>query len=132
MCNMECRACGFTGDDVQEFVSSDTPGERKCPQCGSDQCFVIDLENYAKGCAWCGAVQDCRKDCDKPVVSSDPNVNWANDRIQYPRLLAELYAMSGIDVLIRQVCTSMDLTPAQVEELFERAQRQWDQIKDRT
>jgi Zn finger protein HypA/HybF involved in hydrogenase expression len=40
--NMECRACGFNGDDVQDFLSTDEPGARLCPVCGSDECFTRD------------------------------------------------------------------------------------------
>lgn len=42
--NMECRACGFKGDDVQDFESTDIAGERICPKCGSDECYVIETE----------------------------------------------------------------------------------------
>jgi hypothetical protein len=38
---MECRGCGFTGDDVQEFVSTTEPGERICPRCSSRECYMV-------------------------------------------------------------------------------------------
>ena len=41
MDNMECRQCGFTGDDVQDFVSTDEPSERLCPECGSEECYIV-------------------------------------------------------------------------------------------
>ena len=40
--NMECLTCGFRGDDVQDFISTDIPGERLCPVCGSDECHIVD------------------------------------------------------------------------------------------
>ena len=39
---MECRACGFEGDDVQEFESTAIAGERFCPNCHSNQCYQIE------------------------------------------------------------------------------------------
>jgi len=41
--NMECRRCKFSGDDVQDFVHTDTAGERKCPKCGSGECYVREI-----------------------------------------------------------------------------------------
>lgn len=38
---MRCRTCGLTGDDVHDFISTAIPGERRCPQCESDQCFIV-------------------------------------------------------------------------------------------
>lgn len=42
--NMHCRDCGYEGDDVQDFISTDEVGERICPQCASKECYVIDEE----------------------------------------------------------------------------------------
>jgi C4-type Zn-finger protein len=39
---MECRACGYRGDNVQDFISHDDPGRRTCPVCGSDECYMLD------------------------------------------------------------------------------------------
>ena len=39
--NMECKECGFVGDDVQDFLSTKISGERFCPKCNSSQCFII-------------------------------------------------------------------------------------------
>lgn len=44
MDNMECRACGLTGDDVQDFVSTDVVGDRMCPRCGSQECYIITAQ----------------------------------------------------------------------------------------
>lgn len=38
--NMKCRTCGFRGDDVQDFVSTEEPGDRLCPKCGGENCHV--------------------------------------------------------------------------------------------
>lgn len=40
---MICRGCGFSGDDVQDFISTGIPGERICPHCGSNQCYVTNV-----------------------------------------------------------------------------------------
>jgi hypothetical protein len=39
--NMECRKCGYQGDDVHDFISTETTGERMCPRCNSDKCFLL-------------------------------------------------------------------------------------------
>ena len=39
--NMECHTCGYIGDDVQDFISTEEIGERLCPRCGSQECFII-------------------------------------------------------------------------------------------
>jgi hypothetical protein len=61
------------------------------------------------------------------------NANWKNNAIQFPRLLAEINANVGIsskdwDAL----CASMDLTSEEVGELFDRADAEWERIKQRT
>ena len=53
---------------------------------------------------------------------------WENNNIQFPRLIAEILATQEvIDVVA--LAQSMDLTIDDVEELFERAQVQWEAIK---
>lgn len=62
----------------------------------------------------------------------DKNNNiWEDDSIQFPRLLAEIIAtQENLD--IEALAKEMDLTPIQVDELFERAQMKWDAIKAAT
>lgn len=56
---------------------------------------------------------------------------WNDNRVQYPRLLAEVAAtMHELD--IRGLAESMDLTTDEVAELFNRAQEEWDEIKAST
>lgn len=51
---MICRQCGFGGDDVQDFISTDEPGERLCPICGSDECYIKEDDGPDDGEAWSG------------------------------------------------------------------------------
>lgn len=54
---------------------------------------------------------------------------WENNHVQFARLLAEIVATQeklDIDAL----CASMDLTPGELDELFERAQASWEEHKD--
>ncbi len=55
---------------------------------------------------------------------------WENNSIQFPRLIAEINGIVDISKKEwRSLCESMDLTSDEVEELFERAQIQWQKIK---
>lgn len=70
--------------------------------------------------------------CSAPAVSPDPNANWENDAIQFPRLICEI-----ADTVLRpedyaEIATSMDVTNEELEELFDRALAAWDGIKART
>ena len=68
-----------------------------------------------------------------PDVDTDSDVNWNNDAIQFPRLLAELYA--SVDLSRKNwdaLGASMDLTRDEITDIFERAQATWDDIKART
>jgi hypothetical protein len=56
------------------------------------------------------------------------NRNWNNNRIQFPRLIAELWGVIDLKTL-REVALSMDLDGGQVQELFERADKEWQKIK---
>lgn len=60
------------------------------------------------------------------------NPRWDNNEVQFARLLTEIVAAldeSALNHLIRDVATSMDLTPDQVNELFDRADEVWEQAK---
>jgi hypothetical protein len=68
-----------------------------------------------------------------PHIDSDPDVNWNNNGIQFPRLLAELNATGTFtDAVIHEVAGAMDLDPSQVYELIDRSVDAWDDIKERT
>jgi len=58
---------------------------------------------------------------------------WDNNEIQFARLLCELVANWEDDTCakhtIRAVARSMDLTPDQVNELFDRADAVWEKSK---
>jgi hypothetical protein len=60
------------------------------------------------------------------------NQKWLDNKIQFPRLLAEIYAIGGLSGdQMRQLCDSMDLEPDEINQLFDRAQDEWDRIKAR-
>ena len=66
-------------------------------------------------------------------ISKDPQENWENNDIQFPRLLAEI--MGTLDFTNEQweeLCASMDLAPEEIMEVFERAMAVWDRIKQHT
>ena len=65
------------------------------------------------------------------VVSDDPNVNWNDDSLQFPRLLDELQAVHP-NLITPELLESMDLEFSQVAELFERASTRWGRIKKLT
>ena len=68
----------------------------------------------------------------KPKVSKNPNANWRNDDIQFPRLIAEL-KMAGAFTpqVVRDLTESMDLGEGRVWEIIGRAEAVWDGCKDR-
>ena len=39
----KCHSCGFTGDDIQDFISTDYLGERIYPKCNSKECYIIEV-----------------------------------------------------------------------------------------
>lgn len=68
-----------------------------------------------------------------PRISHNSNKNWANNAIQFPRLLAEILATVHIEEDQRQaICQSMDITSEELDELFDRAEEEWRLIKERT
>lgn len=54
---------------------------------------------------------------------------WLDDSIQFPRLLAEVYALGLDEKQINRLCASMDLLPGDIFNLFERAENNWEEIK---
>jgi hypothetical protein len=52
---------------------------------------------------------------------------WTDNTIQFPRLLAEILATQ--DLNLATLCDSMDIEQAQLHELFERADQEWERIK---
>ena len=68
----------------------------------------------------------------KPKVPRSPQVNWRNNAIQFPRLIAELEVAGAFfqnsSVMLR-LQEDTDLTEAEISELVDRAQTEWDRIK---
>lgn len=68
-----------------------------------------------------------------PKISCDPDINWRNDSIQFPRLIAELMAAGAFTPeVISSLCDQMDLDADQIDEVIDRAQTVWDHIKEAT
>jgi len=64
-----------------------------------------------------------------PKKTQPPKNQWDKDSVQFPRLLAEIHAM-GLGVAeVSHLCREMDITQEQLEELFYRAEKQWEKIK---
>ena len=58
------------------------------------------------------------------------NANWNNDAIQFPRLIAEIMATQDLDMVA--LCDAMDLELPHLNELFDRADAEWERIKEQT
>lgn len=59
------------------------------------------------------------------------NAKWANNELQFARLIAEIEAAGGFtEQLVQDLCASMDLEKDQVTELIDRAQKHWDEAKN--
>ena len=59
--------------------------------------------------------------------------NWNQDGYQFPRLLSEIRANVSIPPGdMEDLLQSMGITRAQLDELFDRAQRDWERVKTRT
>ncbi len=57
-------------------------------------------------------------------------LTWEFDSAQFPRLLAEIAAVGLTKQQFDQLCDSMDLEPLQVASLFERAEAEWESMKE--
>jgi galactokinase len=68
-----------------------------------------------------------------PNVSKDPDENWENNDIQFPRLIAELEACGALtNEVLHELADSLDCNLEELDELIERAVDAWDAIKART
>lgn len=66
-------------------------------------------------------------------ITTWPNRRWEDNTIQFPRLLAEIWM--NVELLptdIRALCDSMDLEEEYIVELFNRAQEEWEVIKEKS
>ena len=55
---------------------------------------------------------------------------WNNNAVQFPRLLAELRAFGLTKQQYAFLHESMDLSTDEIDELFERAESEWQRIKE--
>ena len=58
--------------------------------------------------------------------------NWEKDEFQFPRLLAEIFAVGLSLDTWDKLMESMDLEHDDIDELFMRAQAEWERIKQDT
>lgn len=59
------------------------------------------------------------------------NEKWNDDSIQFPRLITEIRA--NVDISNKEwddMCNSMDLSYGKIEQLFNRADKEWEKIKE--
>lgn len=66
-------------------------------------------------------------------ISQVTGVNWLNNQIQFPRLIAEAQvagAFSG--TVVATMAEEMDLTMDELHGLIDRACDEWDKIKAKT
>ena len=78
--------------------------------------------------SWCEAEDPSIKK--KATKTMNPlQVIWHTDRIQFPRLLAEIRAVGLTAAQYRMLRESMDLTDKRIDELFARAELEWEFIK---
>jgi hypothetical protein len=62
--------------------------------------------------------------------SDDREVNWKRNDIQFARLISELNAAAAFDAqTMAYLSTSMGLTEEQIGELVDRAEEDWEWVK---
>jgi len=54
---------------------------------------------------------------------------WQDNAVQFPRLIAEIRAVGLTESQWDDLLTSMDLRSEQLDQLFCRAERQWEKVK---
>jgi hypothetical protein len=67
-----------------------------------------------------------------PVDGEWVNENWTKDEYQFPRLLSEIMAEGMGEELWDKLLGAMDIESDDLSELFDRAQRKWEQVKEET
>lgn len=104
--------------DMHDSLVQTNPQSVPCPDCGGtgSDCMKFPIT----GCATCegdGRLQT--------------NPRWLNNETQFARLLCEIVATSpvGQNPDIHALAESMDLTPSDVRELFDRAEQVWEKAK---
>lgn len=58
-----------------------------------------------------------------------PESIWGDDNVQFARLLSEIHAAGLTNEQVLTISESMDLPPAQIQELFERAEVSFEESK---
>lgn len=79
---------------------------------------VVDINGATFGSAWRAADEAVRR-------IQDP---WSNDRVQFARLISEIRATQDF-ASWADLYASVDLDPGQVNELFDRAHKVWEDEK---
>ena len=65
------------------------------------------------------------------IISKNPEVNWENNYIQFPRLISELdIAGAFTPQVTTDLCDSMSLNKEEICELIGRATETFDKIKE--
>lgn len=59
----------------------------------------------------------------------NPNDNWSDNKIQFARLLAEIRAVGLTPEQYRDLTRSMGLYRFNINEILERAEKEWENIK---
>lgn len=66
------------------------------------------------------------------IPSTDPDTNWNNNRIQFPRLISELQCVGAFTPeIVKCLMESMDLTESDILNVIDRADTEWQRIKNR-
>lgn len=91
--------------------------------------FRLPNEAVTHTCDRCGAHLDMRTSEEK--VKEQHARNWKDNHIQFPRLLAEIYAAGLSAKQEKDICTSMDITRDELYELLERSDKEFERLKPR-
>jgi len=81
----------------------------------------------------CGQHEDnlfvTQKEAQLEAKARNAEINWNDNSIQFPRLIAELQMAGGFtEEIIKLLALSMDLEIERVYEIIDRACREWDDI----
>lgn len=61
----------------------------------------------------------------------EANNVWNSNEIQFPRLIAEISANVDMSADWDALCNSMDISSNELNELFDRADKEWEEKKKR-